>query len=53
MAAANYQGYLAIEGTRDGDHLTLDNRGIKYAKGILASIGAGLGTASRSLRFLA
>ncbi len=41
MAAANYQGYLAIEGTRDGDHLTLDNRGIKYAREILASIGAG------------
>ncbi|HLZ06987.1 MAG TPA: sugar phosphate isomerase/epimerase family protein, partial [Chloroflexota bacterium] len=41
MAAAGYQGYLAVEGTRDGDHLTLDTRSITYAREILASIGAG------------
>ncbi len=38
MAASGYSGYLAIEGTRDGDHLTLDRRSIAYAKEILAGL---------------
>jgi sugar phosphate isomerase/epimerase len=38
MAASGYPGYLAVEGTRDGDHLTLDTRSIAYAKEILASL---------------
>jgi len=39
MAAAGYQGYLAIEGLQLGDHITGDAKGIAYAKEILAELG--------------
>jgi sugar phosphate isomerase/epimerase len=31
MLDAGYDGYLAIEGARDGDQLSADRRGINYA----------------------
>jgi sugar phosphate isomerase/epimerase len=39
MAAANYQGYLAVEGMREGDQLHGDGRGADYAREVLASLG--------------
>jgi sugar phosphate isomerase/epimerase len=35
MVDAGYEGYLAIEGARDGDQLSQDRRGIDYVKTIL------------------
>ena len=36
MLAAGYDGYLAIEGARDGDALSQDRRGLEYVRGILS-----------------
>jgi sugar phosphate isomerase/epimerase len=38
MVDAGYQGYLAIEGARDGDQLSQDARGAEYARSILADL---------------
>jgi sugar phosphate isomerase/epimerase len=38
MAAAGYQGYLAVEGMREGDQLSGDGRSAEYVRGILASL---------------
>ena len=38
MLAANYQGYLAIEGAREGDQLTQDARGAAYARQLLTDL---------------
>lgn len=38
MAAAGYQGYLAVEGVTSGDQLTTDARGIHYAREILEQV---------------
>ncbi|MCA1646306.1 MAG: sugar phosphate isomerase/epimerase [Chloroflexi bacterium] len=35
MLDADYQGYLAIEGAREGDALSLDRRGAEYAQVLL------------------
>lgn len=39
MAAAGYQGYLAVEGMQLGDQIQEDCRSIAYAKNVLAEIG--------------
>jgi sugar phosphate isomerase/epimerase len=39
MAAAGYQGYLAVEGMNLGDQLTADRRSVDYVRQILAEIG--------------
>jgi sugar phosphate isomerase/epimerase len=39
MLAAGYQGYLAVEGAREGDQLTLDGRSVEYVRGLLAELG--------------
>lgn len=39
MARAGYEGYLAVEGAREGDQLTQDGRSAAYAREILASLG--------------
>jgi sugar phosphate isomerase/epimerase len=36
MQDADYQGYLAIEGAREGDALSQDRRGVEYAQTLLA-----------------
>jgi sugar phosphate isomerase/epimerase len=41
MADAGYDGYLAIEGAREGDALSQDRRGAEYARQILAEIYQG------------
>jgi sugar phosphate isomerase/epimerase len=38
MAAANYQGYLAVEGMREGDQLHGDGRSAAYVREVLASL---------------
>lgn len=38
MAAAGYQGYLAVEGMQLGDQITGDCRSINYAKSVLAEL---------------
>lgn len=38
MLAAGYKGYLAIEGARDGDQLTLDARSAQYARQLLSEL---------------
>jgi sugar phosphate isomerase/epimerase len=38
MAAAKYEGYLAVEGMREGDQLHLDGRSADYVRGVLASL---------------
>ena len=35
MLDADYQGYLAIEGAREGDALSLDRRGVDYVQTLL------------------
>jgi sugar phosphate isomerase/epimerase len=40
MVDARYEGYLAIEGAREGDQLSLDRRGADYACSIMRDIGA-------------
>jgi sugar phosphate isomerase/epimerase len=40
MQAAGYDGYLAIEGAREGDQLTQDRRGAEYATALLAELSA-------------
>jgi len=35
MLDADYQGYLAIEGAREGDALSLDRRGVEYVQTLL------------------
>ncbi|HZQ98052.1 MAG TPA: sugar phosphate isomerase/epimerase family protein [Chloroflexota bacterium] len=35
MQAANYQGYMAIEGANTGDQLSQDRRSAQYAKGLI------------------
>ncbi len=40
MAAAGYDGPLAIEGVREGDQLTRDARGVEYVRGILQGLAA-------------
>jgi sugar phosphate isomerase/epimerase len=36
MLTAGYQGYLAVEGAREGDQLTLDGRSVEYVRRLLA-----------------
>jgi sugar phosphate isomerase/epimerase len=36
MLDADYQGYLAIEGAREGDALSLDRRGVEYVQTLLS-----------------
>jgi len=36
MLDADYQGYLAIEGAREGDQLSLDRRGVEYVQALLS-----------------
>jgi sugar phosphate isomerase/epimerase len=38
MLAAGYQGYLAVEGAREGDQLTLDGRSVEYVRRLLAEL---------------
>jgi sugar phosphate isomerase/epimerase len=40
MVEANYQGFLAIEGVRDGDQLYNDGRSVAYCRQILRELGA-------------
>jgi len=40
MHAAGYDGWLAIEGCRDGDQIRSDGRSAAYCKEILAGLGA-------------
>ena len=39
MIDAKYQGYMAIEGSREGDQLTIDGRSAAYAREIMAGLG--------------
>jgi len=39
MLDAGYDGYLALEGTNTGDHLSKDNRSVEYVRNILAELG--------------
>ena len=39
MCTAGYDGYLAIEGVRDGDQILNDGRSVAYCKKILAELG--------------
>jgi sugar phosphate isomerase/epimerase len=41
MLDAGYQGYLAVEGARDGDALSQDRRGAEYVRQLLAEVSAG------------
>jgi sugar phosphate isomerase/epimerase len=41
MLDADYQGYLAIEGAREGDQLSLDRRGAEYAQALMSDIYQG------------
>ena len=38
MLAANYQGYLAVEGMQLGDRLTADGRSVEYVKNLIAEL---------------
>jgi hypothetical protein len=38
MLDAGYDGYLAVEGAREGDQLSQDRRGIEYVKHIFEEI---------------
>ena len=38
MLDAGYQGYLAVEGAREGDQLTLDGRSVEYVCRLLAEL---------------
>jgi sugar phosphate isomerase/epimerase len=40
MLDARYDGYLAIEGAREGDQLSQDRRGTDYVCGLLRELGA-------------
>ncbi|MGI9147396.1 MAG: sugar phosphate isomerase/epimerase family protein [Chloroflexota bacterium] len=40
MLDAGYDGYLAIEGARQGDQLTQDRLGVEYVCGLLRELGA-------------
>jgi len=40
MLDAGYNGYLAVEGAREGDALSKDRRGAEYALRVLAELGA-------------
>jgi sugar phosphate isomerase/epimerase len=40
MLAAEYDGYLAVEGVRAGDQFDLDGRSVTYVKSLLAELGA-------------
>ena len=40
MIVANYQGYMAIEGARDGDQLSQDIQSATYAKRLIAEASA-------------
>ena len=39
MHAAGFDGYLAVEGARDGDQLTSDARSLNYVRELLAELG--------------
>jgi sugar phosphate isomerase/epimerase len=39
MRAANYSGYLAVEGAQKGDQLSLDRRSADYVRKIFADLG--------------
>lgn len=39
MVDAGYQGYLAIEGVREGDQLSADGRSVAYCRQILKELG--------------
>lgn len=39
MVEANYQGYLAVEGCREGDQLFRDAKSVEYARSILRELG--------------
>jgi len=39
MLDAGYDGYLALEGTNTGDHLSKDNRSVEYIRNILTELG--------------
>ena len=41
MLDAGYDGYLALEGTNTGDHLSKDNRSVEYVRDILTELGQG------------
>jgi sugar phosphate isomerase/epimerase len=41
MLDAGYDGYLAIEGAREGDQLSQDRRGTEYVCALLRELGAG------------
>jgi sugar phosphate isomerase/epimerase len=43
MLAAGYAGYLAIEGSRDGDYLTKDARSAAYVRSLLERLAAPAG----------
>ena len=38
MVDAGYAGYLAVEGAREGDALSLDRRGAEYVQRLLSEI---------------
>ncbi len=38
MAGADYPGYLAVEGARDGDQLHQDGRSVEYVREVLADL---------------
>ncbi|MAG36275.1 MAG: hypothetical protein CL878_08530 [Dehalococcoidia bacterium] len=40
MVEAGYDGFLAIEGARRGDHLHKDGRAVAYARALLKELGA-------------
>ena len=40
MVAAGFDGYLAVEGAKDGDQLSADCRSIAFVKRILRELGA-------------
>jgi sugar phosphate isomerase/epimerase len=40
MLDAGYRGYLAVEGAREGDQLTLDGRSLAYVRQLLAELSA-------------
>ena len=39
MHDAGFDGYLAVEGARDGDQLFSDARSLNYVRDILAELG--------------
>jgi sugar phosphate isomerase/epimerase len=40
MLDAGYDGYLALEGTNTGDHISKDARSVRYIKSILSELGS-------------